>query len=484
MAALTSSLDRQRSEFHVALKNLRNTCRRIQGAADERWQDRQRDRVYVQLEQDLAASDGLAPRMLLRRKPDVQAAGGFRIVPLRSRSLLKNLLCIGAGKRNEQARALADRHGLAAAPAVTRANLLAANHHYRCADQFIALREARSAATESLRSTLETALRRAAANHADNLPAITAGCNDLMARLVSAVGIEAFRAAADDVAEILEELHQVLTAPVREQRDRLESKLDTIVRAAQERQREGEATRRAALGDGRLPTRSHERLVDDLARLHAECAFSDVFHTEAGCRAMQAALVGQTPSDLGSQVVTELRARHGDDVFCYGPADREEELKASADKVSPRQMATIDAKAHEAGLAAWLEGHSGYLTLYRQADHSQAMIDRLEGMAGSGQLLQPTRLMSTSTADDASRRYPAQRQDGLLPVRFTVSGFSALPVPTQWSTRSEAGERLFSTHARFEVNAVSRDAGSGTWLVELKERPVGLDAAPGVPLDL
>lgn len=214
-------------------------------------------------------------------------------------------------------------------------------------------------------------------------------------------------------------------------------------------------------------------LTNRLEKLTREGAFGAVYHTNKGCRAIQEMCDGVRSSLSGKTVRSEIQLRHGDDVFSRGARKEGDALVAYADLLTPDKVKQIFQVGYALEVAKFAHGQGGYSTRYRQAAHSLSMIQAMQQMAGSSQLLRPTRFMSTAAQNTnaAIGSFPVERQPGLETVRFTVEGFSGMSISSQWSFVGESeGEVAYTPDSCFQVRSVTKE--QGIWQVRLVEQPV------------
>lgn len=484
LASSRAELRMQKAALVDALRSVSNTCTAVQSGITSHVVEARSLPAYRRLSADVdAASRQCKEGLPLRMKADPAANGGVRIVPLASRSMLKNLLGIGTARRAEQAQALAVRHGMAGQAAVTRLTLSTALHRAEKKMEMTAVADTLARHAVAVNGALADAVRIAVGERGDEA-GVAASCRLLFDSLNASVSASDFTLAVDDARQSIRMMQRPSVVLAGQMVTDLERQLHAIDTGIKEGERQQKvAARSRAAGHRNAPVQSFSDEQKVLAQLRADCEFDTIFHTTVGRRQIQKMFDGCASGVSGSAVINEIRERHGDDIFDKGARQFKQGIKSGADALTPARLHAIDRQAYATAYAGYREARVDFRTMHRQADHSLAMIETLRGMVGTQRLLQPARFLSTSDSALTVRTDPVVRQAGLHPVRFTLEGFSGMQTGSRWRFAGEPAERLFGTQARFLVQSVTKGRG-GAWDIRLREVPVGLDAEAGTPLQV
>jgi len=447
-----------------ALKDLRNRCVELDSRTFQAVKEGGLLKQEVALRADLAQTHALQGDQPLRLKEQA------RVVPMRSNSFIKRLLGIGQARRDRQAAALADRHGFAAGP-VTRERLKEALSGIQDKKDALRDRVLQSHARE-LHATFVNAAQLATFD--------SIAVEDLKDYATRAIGrlqghamfADGFAGERSDLRDTQARARDELLAPLKARRHELDAQVRTLTR----QDVRGERARLLA-ADGVTAGEGARALQERLQALKDQCQFSAIYHTNAGCKAINGMMEGRQTSVTASAIIDEIRRVHGQDCFARGAEEDKAALKAGAAQLTPKMAARINDTCHALALAEFREGTRDYVTTYRQAQHSPEMLYDLVHMAGSTQLLRPTRFLSTADNKEDTLRFPAFQQAGMKCVQFTIDGFSAMKTGSRWRVDKEGQERLYSTHSCFRVTSVRKD-DSGIWQVKLREQLVNADQQP------
>lgn len=454
----------QSAALSKALNSLRNECVELDRSTAERFKSE------GLVDQEAALRKDLKQTRCLKDEQPLRLKGDTRIVPMQSRSLVKRLLGIGQAKREVQAAALTGRHGLSA-HAVTRELLKDTLSGIQAKKNAIRDGILQSHSHE-LQAIFVTAARLATLDGMEPQK-LDAYAERALGRLSGHSNFtEAFEREREDLRATQDSERKARLTPLHQRRRELEVQLGALA------QQEKKAARSGLLAAAGVTAGVGTReLQQKLKVLKDECKFSAVYHTNAGCKAIQGLLEGRPVSVSPSAIIEEIRRVHGEDAFGRGAATEKAALKEGAARLTQSMAAQVNDACHALALAEFREGTRNYVTTYRQAQHSEGMVARLRDMAGTNGLLRPTRFLSTADNRDEILAFPVDRHARMHCVQFTIDGFSAMKTGSPWRMAGEGQERLYSTHSCFRVDSVRKD-GAGIWQVKLREQPVNADHRP------
>lgn len=449
----------RRTALASALTRLANTC----AAVDQRavHANAQLLKRVDGLQTLLRRADAFAPEQALRLK---STGTQTRLVKLESRSFLKQLLGIGAARRKQEVSALAGHLGVSST-VIRREHILHANN----------------AVADAVLRNVDEGIKGAlpAIRHALSDAAAVAGVGDdvveaLVSPLTNAVLLE--ESAAEPQAVLKKALQDAINADVAPFRQELAT-LDDEIKSVH---RQIADERRAALAQARLsglkqrnvavPKATAAALEELLDTKVEETEFRSIYNTDSGCAAIQSMLEGTGTWVDPSAVFEDIRKINGDDTFTHGAAEDKRQLKVAMKLLTVDKVKEIDRLVYQTGLAHFAEG-GAIVTSFRRAGHSVGMINELKSLVETGQLISPTRLMSTAPTRDGTEIFPRKLRDGAHLVEFEIAGFSSARTASQWGGYNERGERFFSTHSCFAVRSVDKQP-NGVWKVRLLEQPV------------
>lgn len=471
-ALLNQARDSKIASLSNALQDIANRCRdvdvRITSSCESHLQ------VLAQRTTLLGKARAFPEDQRLRMK---SGEGGDRIVKMESRNLLKHLLGIGQAKREKQAADLANTLGLPG-EAITRTQVKAA------------VTRAEQAVTRAVEAGVRQALPEITAAFASaaekaGLEGTTAANIFIGATTDRLVLEDAFK----DVSLALEKAHakavdthyQPAARSLKTEIDHLQNQIKHLqAQKAHAQHRQTVEARRAVLTRNGvvLPAQNVEALQKKLSDLFHQTRFNDIYHTNAGCEAIQRMFQsgGSVPH---ANVIAEIERAHGDDTFTRGARNEKLALKAAARNLNAMDLRTIDQSRYTLGLARYASGSPEALT-YRRAVHSNDMLTQLQRMAGGETLLRPMRFLSTAATEAGTEAFPVKTPPSGAVVDFKILGFSSMATHSRWHVKGEDQERLYGPCSHFKVQSVQRKEGH--WQVSLVEQPVGPDHAGAVEL--
>lgn len=443
------------------LNSLRNQCVELDKSIAAELEKAGLVEQEAALRKDLKQTRSLKSGQALRLKEHA------RIVPMQSRSFIKQLLGIGQAKRDAQAAALGERHGLPA-HAVTR-KLLKDTLSGIQAKKDAIRDDVLQSHSDELHATFLTAAKLATLESRD-LDSLHTYATRAVGRLqLQSTFVDSFKCERDDLHATQRKASDQWLRPLQERQQTLDVQLRTLA------QQEKRAARSALLASaGVNDVGATHQLQQKLKELQDKCEFNAVYHTNAGCNAIQELVEGRRVTVSPSAIIDEIQRMHGDDTFGRGAAKGKAALKAGAAQLTESVVNQINDTCHALALAEFRDGTRDIVTTYRQAPLSESRVADLRDMAGTNGLLRPTRFLSTSDNKKEILAYPVDRDERLHCVRVTIVGFSAMKTGSPWQVSGEGQVRLYSTHSCFRVESVRKEA-EGIWQVKLREQPVNAD---------
>lgn len=473
-AQLNEEKNSKISSLSSALRGIANRCRDVDVRNASSCESQAALNVLAERRTLLDKARAFPEDQRLRMK---SGEGGGRIVKMESRTLLKHLLGIGQAKREKQAADLANTLGFPG-QAITRTQMKAAVTR---AEQAVTraveagVRQALPEITAAFASAAEKAgiEGTSAANifigaTTDRL-VLQDAFNDVSVRLMKAY------------AEKVDKHYQPAVRALKTEIDNLQAQIERL-QAAQAKAQHSKIVeaRRALLARNGvvLPEENVEALQQKLSGLYDQTKFNDIYHTNAGCEAIQRMFQsgGSVPH---GKVIAEIEKAHGDDTFTRGARADKRALQLAAKSLSQSDLRAIDQSRYTLGLARYASGSVQAVT-YRRAIHSGAMVQRLQDMAGGEKLLRPMRFLSTAATEAGTAAFPVERPSSGDVVNFEIKGFSSMATHSRWHVQGENQERLYGPCSHFKVQSVQRK--DGQWRVSLLEQPVGPDQSGAVEL--
>lgn len=428
------------------------------------------------VEQEAALKKDLKQTRSLKSGQALRLKGHARIVPMPSRSFVKRLLGIGQAKREAQAAALGERHGLPA-HAVTR-KLLKDTLSGIQAKKDAIRDDVLQSHSDELHATFLTAAKLATLESRD-LDSLHAYAKSAVDRLqLQSTFVDSFECERDNLRATQRKASDQWLRPLQERQQTLDVQLRALAQQEKRNERSG-----LLASAGVTDVGATHQLQQKLKELQDRCEFNAVYHTNAGCNAIQGLVEGRRVTVSPSAIIDEIQRVHGEDTFGRGAAKGKAALKAGAAQLTGSVVNQINDTCHALALAEFRDGTCDNVTTYRQAQLSESRVADLRAMAGTNGLLRPSRFLSTSDNKKEILAYRADRDERLHCVRFTIVGFSAMKTGSPWQVSGEGQVRLYSTHSCFRVESVRKEA-EGIWQVKLREQPVNADHRPASPLRL
>ena len=473
----------------AALNNIANPCAKYDTKITEHCSyglER-----FATLQKTLGAVSNLPKNAVLREKGKGKT---LRIVELGTRSATKRFFGIGSAKRAQQAVDLVTRLDLAGREkrnAITHADLAAAVNDVKKEIECRALKNVDEAVKESLED-LKSAARAAGSGYEveSMISAFEAGAVEItaikskdMKRADSTCEgplTTTLRTLGAKMLKALDEEGRQNVRQLKGEIEQLDQEIGTLEQAEQiaKGNESVPAQKKSVSPETRVKNEAVLKVVDltrqtlaknmkELAELKQETQFSNLMHTNTGCRDIQGMLETGGGRVNGLKVVAEYERRKRED-FTGGAI-----LESAARELNSQSVKRIAELAYRVGRAEAALGKREWVVGYRRAQHSVAMIKKLEKMKGTSELLRPTRFMSTADEVKDTLDYPAWREEGLELVDFKITGFSAMKTGSDWRFNGEGQERLYTPHSCFVVTSVIHK--DKMWHVELTEKPVNPD---------
>lgn len=390
-------------------------------------------------------------------------SGSSRIVAFESKSAFKRLLGIGNAGREKQAQALAQELNIRGTR-VTQGDIKNA------------LKSATTEMTKQVELKLPLLIKEMEAVLNKAGIANSAGiAEDMIEEMRGHLNLknsfnlkESFQpvssALTKQVAAKLKAETAQKTAPLRAELEKIDSKIRTLDQIKREQEL---ASRREIVVKAGIDPSTAASLDADLKKLQNETTFGTIYHTNAGCRAINGMFDRTAAKVSGSAVINEIERVHGEDIFAGGAQKGKQEIKSGALQLTPAILNEISDKAHKLGCAEYALGKRGLQTTFRRAEHSAQMIETLQKMAGTSRLIHPTRFMSTADAAGDTAGHPMKPGHGDI-VNFEVRGVSWMKTGSRWRMGGEGQVRLYSPQSCFQVMSAQKDR-SGVWQVKLAE---------------
>lgn len=471
-ARLTQERNLHVSSLSKELRDISNRCRDV----DARNEASCGSHVKVLRERQalLSKTSGFSDSQRLRMK---SRKGEHCIVKMESRSLLKHLLGVGRANRKQQAADLVTHLGLSG-KAITRSQLKmavtqaqeAVRHEMEAGVQreLPQIIEAFVSTAERVgfrREAVEGALIEATQNRLFLEPAFDAASRALTKAYADKIDGHY----QDDLRVLKTKINSIQVETERLQAEQKEAQQQKLVN-----DRSVVLKRNGVI----LPKENADALQQSLSTRLDETRFSDIYHTNAGCRAIQEMFQSGAHVPY-REVIAEIERTHGDTIFAQGARRDKFELKDAAKTLSSADLREIDASRHMLGLARYASG-APMVRTFRRAVHSRDMVQRLQEIAGKDMLLKPMRFMSTALNREGTAAFPAKPPSSGEVVNFEIQGFSSMATHSQWNVKGEGQERLYGPCSHFWVQSMQRDAGG--WVARLVEQPVMPDHPRAIEL--
>lgn len=203
-------------------------------------------------------------------------------------------------------------------------------------------------------------------------------------------------------------------------------------------------------------------------------AFSTLYSTNTGCKAINAAMRGSEFKISITDVMDEIERRNGpEEISSYKKTgiDLKSDMKIFATKENLKQVAR------------------GIYTSAKSAESSQ-IIYRGQGMTPDGvkKLLalwksetsvpvHPTHFFSCDKNRNTANEFSNALKPGEKPVLFKIKGFSNTALRPHIPVKGET-ETLFTPHATFDIKRMFISENTGQTVVELNEIPWTKEAVP------
>jgi hypothetical protein len=205
--------------------------------------------------------------------------------------------------------------------------------------------------------------------------------------------------------------------------------------------------------------------------------FSTMYNTNAGCRAINAAMRGSEFSAGVSQVMNEIGRRHPpEDIARYKPGKRTgESLKLD--------MEIFATKDNLQRVAAEIYGRAPSSTpsgkrVHRGQGMTPRGVDKLIALRQSGTAVKATHFLSCDddieTAKEFAGQYDKHKEE---PVLFQFQGFSNARLRPYMDVLGES-ETFFTPHATFQIDEIGKGHDTGYTIVRLTEIAPTKNAVP------
>ena len=205
--------------------------------------------------------------------------------------------------------------------------------------------------------------------------------------------------------------------------------------------------------------------------------FSTMYNTNAGCKAINAAMRGSEFNVSVPKVMNEVGRRHPlEAIASYKPGIKKgESLKL--------EMEIFATKDHLQRVAAEMYGRARSSTPSgKRVQRGQGMtpqgVNKLMALRKSGTPVQATHFLSCDdnleTAKEFAGQYDKHTEE---PVLFQIRGFSNVRLRPYMDVLGES-ETLFTPHATFQIDLVGKGQDTGYTIVRLTEIAPTKNAVP------